>query len=138
MPHILSLEHLRFKTWRDAEVAATNWAVWRRRIDRPSLHHERRERWWWHLISQTFPNSVCQSSQHMITECAQKHILLLLSKDKQHNIIFPLAIHRSKKCYKKNWNTCTVRIIEKWVILFHRWHKAELINEQQSTYTALG
>lgn len=24
---------------------------------------------------------------------AQKHILLLLSKDKQHNIIFPLAIY---------------------------------------------
>ena len=37
-------EHLGFKTWRDAEVAAKDRVAWRRRIDGPILHEERKER----------------------------------------------------------------------------------------------
>jgi len=46
-------EHLGFKTWRDAEVVAKDRVAWRRRIDGPILHEERRERWWWILASLT-------------------------------------------------------------------------------------
>jgi len=37
-------KHLEFKTWREAAVAAKDRVVWRRLIDGPILHEERRER----------------------------------------------------------------------------------------------
>ena len=39
-------EHLGFKTWRQAEVAAREKVVWRRRINGAILHGERIDRWW--------------------------------------------------------------------------------------------
>lgn len=37
-------EHLSFKTWREAEVAAQDWVAWRRRTHGPILHEERRKK----------------------------------------------------------------------------------------------
>ena len=37
-------EHLGFKTWRQAEVAARDRVAWRRRINGPILHGQRRNR----------------------------------------------------------------------------------------------
>ena len=37
-------EHLGFKTWSQAEVAARDRVAWRRRINGPILHAERRDR----------------------------------------------------------------------------------------------
>ena len=37
-------EHLGFKSWGEAEVAARDRAAWRRRINGPILHEERRDR----------------------------------------------------------------------------------------------
>ena len=44
---------LGFRTWRQAEVAARDKVAWRRRINGPTLHEERRDRWWWRVVFST-------------------------------------------------------------------------------------
>ena len=41
-------EHLRFKTRRQAEVAAKDKVAWRRKINGPIFYRERKDQWWWH------------------------------------------------------------------------------------------